>query len=185
MRIISIYFCFSLLICSNVTVASAMDMVDDFLGRLKAAPPWGRIDSSQESRKKAQSLMDVLTDIAHVLTITQCRDLMERDTAWIEQERTNDATIFRNELSKLFILNRVYFKIPEWDTVEAMKYRGGWLPAAPSKDGKYAILYPVEESPNGILKLSHGGYSYYGGDYPPLLEFELFRDRYGARWSSK
>ena len=136
--------------------------------------------------------MDVLNDIARNLTIAQCKELMENDIALIEQVRKINGKVFDDELSKLFILNRVYFKVPEWDTVEAMRYRGGWLPAAPSKDGKYpskegkyGILFPVEMESDGTLKLSHGGYSYYGGGYFPLKEFNLFQERYGARWGDK
>ena len=173
-------------------MALATDATADLLAQLKVAPPWSEIDSSQESKIKAQSLMDVLINIARNLTTDQCRELVEKDMALIEQVRRVNGPVYLNELSKLFILNRVYFKVPEWDAPEAMRYRGGWLPAAPSKDGKYpskegkyGILFPVEMESDGTLKLSHGGYSYYGGGYFPLKEFNLFQERYGARWGDK
>jgi hypothetical protein len=156
--------------------------VNQYLNELESAPPWGKVDDSQESKAHTHQLMTALTDIARNLSQEDCRTLLSEYVEHVNELPRKDLQDILNKLSKAFILNRVYFNVPKWDGPEALKYMGGWLPSPPKNDGKFGVLFPLEMTSNGDLKLVASGFTYYGGAYNPLLEFDLFQGRYGARW---
>ncbi len=80
--------------------------------------------------------------------------------------------------SKIYVLNRFYFDVPDSETASKVKYFGGWgIP--PQGKELVNILWPLAVNASGkiYLKGAFGGYT--GDSYDALGEFDYFLSGYG------
>jgi hypothetical protein len=86
--------------------------------------------------------------------------------------------------SKMYVLLRYYFRVPQSERAEEVKRFGGW--AGVPKNGEFVdTLWPLKERPDGSLHLNDtfGGYS--GARYDALGEFDHFDRMYGPRQGAR
>lgn len=103
----------------------------------------------------------------------ECEDSENRDH-WLEQ------------VSKVYILNRVAFEVPSQYSTRANSnvLFGGWA-GPPIENGIANIRWPLEYLPDGSIKIIGEFGGYMGPTYRALEEFDYFRSRFPRRQFEK
>ena len=81
-------------------------------------------------------------------------------------------------LSKVFLLNRYLFNVPQLVSIDSPLF-GAWR--NPIQDGQLDLLWPFSLKPDGQLELSGMFSGYTGEAYRPMEEFDYFFKKYGLR----
>lgn len=81
--------------------------------------------------------------------------------------------------SQIFVFNRLYFNVPEWELLENWKSHSGFH-GIPQKGFSFNSLYPLTLK-NGKFEFCGGSLAYAGGPYMGLKEFDYLAEKYGKR----
>jgi hypothetical protein len=81
--------------------------------------------------------------------------------------------------SKVFVLNRFLFEVPNDADAATIRYFGGWA-GVPIKNGRVDMLWPWCQGTNG-LELENSFKGYFGEGYDGVGEFDYFKTHYDAR----
>jgi len=85
-------------------------------------------------------------------------------------------------LSKIYLFNRLYFKVPPgFIPRKDAKVFGGWR-GVPLMDGTINVLWPLTQDLDGHLSLTGQFKGYFGEKYRPLEEFDYFLEKFGTRY---
>ncbi|MDX2227245.1 MAG: hypothetical protein SFY92_09180 [Verrucomicrobiae bacterium] len=146
-----------------------------FSEKMQDAPAWSSF-VVDENKDKSEDTVKILGEAAENLPVEEARKCIISCL----QERTDDKV---GAWSKVYVFNRLYFNVPEWEEKKSLRFFGGWI-GIPEKDGKINVMFPLEKNANGRIFLSKnfGGYS--GPDYDGLGEFDYFLKKYGLRKNS-
>lgn len=81
----------------------------------------------------------------------------------------------------VYIINRMYFAVPEWVPKTEFKPFGGFSWPRVEMD-RVNILYPLKVSEARVFTIERPNfYSYTGPAYQGLAEFDYFAEKYGRR----
>jgi hypothetical protein len=83
-------------------------------------------------------------------------------------------------LSTIFVLNRMFFDVPQEDRQDSVQFFGGWN-GVPSGNGKVNMMWPVGKDKAGNFTLVGHFAGYFGPEYRALEEFDFFWKKYGKR----
>jgi hypothetical protein len=153
---------------SNQVAQISEDAPEGVVRILDSCPAWS--DSSAKTE-------DILSHLAQVSAreSSVIRAGMERFVARHISQKTYDIA----SMSKLFVLNRFLFAVPEKVKVAAPFFGG--FEGVPYNQSVMNVMWPLSFSDGGHIRLS-GRYSGYSGDnYLAVQEFDFFLKKYGRR----
>ncbi len=143
--------------------------LDEIFHHIDHAPSW----SGMKVESQGQQLVQAIEETKHLST-PELKAIITRLLSV-----NNKTAKFFGTWSKIYVLNRFFFKVPpSYQPNEEIKSFGAWW-IAHSK----GPLYPLVEKPNGefvILEGYIGGYM--GRLYEPLSEADYFNLKYGRRF---
>jgi hypothetical protein len=165
---------FLLLIHIGISQADQFD-VDSAVKDIIAAPDWTVMNE--------KSLLIEGDKIIKILA-KYC-DLPSNNVRMLIQKLSESGDEFNLSIgSKIYILNRMFFNVPEIADRSGWKFFGGWA-GVPINGSRVSALFPLSITDDGLTKIKNvfGGYS--GASYRGLEEFDFFLERYGRRIDSK
>lgn len=83
-------------------------------------------------------------------------------------------------MAKLYLLNRVFFNVPEWEDKEQVKFYGGFI-GVPVQDEKINLIWPLIVRNTGEYQVENVSAGYAGDDYLAVEEAVAFSTMYGKR----
>jgi hypothetical protein len=142
--------------------------------RLRACPAWSELTAID--RDSSRKIIEALVDIsAYDLEIIR-KGIAE----YISQAERSQQGYDVAAMSRLFILNRVLFAVPEKAPRLSVQFFGGWG-GVPSDSTHINLMWPLAYDHTGSLYLS-GPYSgYFGETYLAIAEFDWLRDTFDRR----
>jgi len=140
-------------------------VIQDIADELHSAPSWRGMDPDRDGPKLV-AIMD------------KTRGLTEKEfQSLIERVLSNDRTDV-DQLSKLYILNRFFFNVPDVKTSgKAVKRFGAWW--IPENKPE---CFPLEKKGNGFVIVEGYRGGYMGQPYNALGEMQYFAKTYGTRF---
>ena len=85
------------------------------------------------------------------------------------------------EISKVYVLNRMMFAVPGSAPIQDARFFGGWG-GVPHDENTVNMRWPVNIATNGVFELEVRRFgSYNGAPYQAVAEFDYFRAKYGVR----
>ncbi len=84
-------------------------------------------------------------------------------------------------MSRLYVLNKYLFRIPEQVPRSSAKFFGGWM-GIPYDDEHVSMAWPVSETSNGERAITGVGAGFMGGEYQALAAFDYYRATFGTRF---
>lgn len=146
-------------------------MSNDVVDILSKTPGWSTIGPEDgESRQKLLSLLSSLDTV-------RTNDIRAGVVEYLE---TLKGASSLNDLSKIFILNRLLFRVPVDENRNRARFFGGWR-GVPFVGDKVNMMWPVATDSQGRLIISGIFSGYSGEDYWALSEFDHFTTTYGRR----
>jgi hypothetical protein len=144
------------------------DAVDAVVGILESCPAWS------DPNTKGEEILAHLAQLSARET-SVIRSGMDRFvTRHLSQKTYNIAS-----MSKLFVLNRFLFAVPEKEKFAAPFFGG--FEGVPYTQSEMNPMWPLSYGNGGHVRLS-GRYSGYSGDnYRAVQEFDYFLKKYGRR----
>lgn len=139
----------------------------DFFAKVKGLKPW----VSEEFKPSDFEMYQEVGKELSKFNKEQLLNYYKSFEKWVDEDT--------EELSKLFILSRVIFDVPEAYSVSQSKSYGGWLRPLP-KNNMYNLLWPVE-SKKGSLVLEIEFNGYIGASYDAAGEINYFAERFDRR----
>jgi hypothetical protein len=161
------------LILVTVALSSRLIASQDAVVILDKAPIWTSITA--DDQRTGQLVCETL------------RPLLEKDPAelrnilvkYVAGLRADDPDKL-GSLSKIFVLNRMFFNVPDDDRLDNVQFFGGWN-GVPFGNGKVNMMWPVSMTKEGGFKIAGYFCGYFGPEYSPLDEFDFLLKRYGKR----
>lgn len=135
---------------------------------LESCPAWSSANANK--REIIASLQRLSTNQTSVL-----RSGIEQFVAKCQSENAYDV----GNMSKLFVLNRFVFSVPERDRYDG-PFFGGWE-GIPHDQKEMRILWPLSHAKDGQLQLTGTFAGYSGHLYLAVQEFDYFLKKYGRR----
>jgi hypothetical protein len=117
-----------------------------------------------------------LTDIARQLSKVSTAQLRSLLSLFVQKESSID------ELSKVYLLLRVLYNLPEKADPKTVKVFGGWvLPSNNSLNVPYNLSWPIATTHNNLIIVSGTFYGYLGTPYVAVAEFDYFNQNFTKR----
>jgi hypothetical protein len=140
---------------------------------LNEMPSWSEITG--ENKALSANLLPYLQNIAGHKT----EHIQQAVTRYVEQSEASSSGYNIAAMSRLYVLNRFIFQVPEW--IESGKPRFAAFRGIPQKGNLINELWPFSFSASGELSITgiYGGYS--GESFQALKEFISFNNLYGRR----
>ncbi len=154
-----------------IAPAHASD-VEKFAEKIQKLEPWAFADRD-EFKAIAADYNRIGKDFQSI-PVEDAREIVKQ----IAAETPDDFDL--ETASKLYVLLRFYFAVPEY--VERSEYRafgGGWGVPDDGND-RLGVLWPLSVE-DEQLKLTSQFRLFKGADYRPLDEFDHFNKKYGPR----
>ncbi len=150
--------------------------VEQFAIRLDSAPSW--LSSTPDANGSTRMAgLDKLGRDFQKLPLEEARELVA-----IYHAKSFSETYYEDSAhseSKIYVLLRFYFNVPEEELLENAEFFGSWH-GVPHKGNTVNLLWPLSTT-NGTLQLTGTFGGYYGPPYNALGEFDFFNARYGRR----
>jgi hypothetical protein len=140
------------------------------LQKLDACPPWASLDVNDQ-----QTVAVLMRALAFFQNCDY--DVLRKVIARYVTIKTETEEYDVESASRLFILNRYLFNVPEIAPISEPHF-GGWV--IPHDDRTANRLWPFRLK-DGQLILIGGFQGYFGAKYDALGEFDFFRKVYGLR----
>jgi hypothetical protein len=156
--------------------------IDAILELLRSCPEWTAISAENASerlpllKKSIRAIAQYDEPLILAAVEKYCRESTDKFGS------TN-----LDMLSKVYILNRFLFAVPEVEpNVNKTKVFGGWVgpPENRSDGGTNDMLWPLHETSSG-LEIIGKLRGYFGPDYEAVEEFKYFFVTYGLRTDPK
>ncbi len=141
-------------------IASRDPKVQAIVKQIAALPPWAGL--TQDDKAAVDDLLEKLRQFEKV------DEPVLRNAVELFLEDLQDPTD-TNEVSKIFVLNRYYFKVPATE-VRAL---GGWFAVN--------MCWPLEFDSAGKPSLTGSFRGYSGPPYDAIKEFHYLKDKFGRR----
>lgn len=149
--------------------------IDDFVAKVESLPPWASLDA-----KKFEEAAAKYRDVGDEFQRFSIEDAAKIVRALAANAKPKEGGSLGAE-SRLYVLLRFYFAVPQYEDPEKVKrFGGGW--GVPEDDkGNVNILWPLATEKDGTLILKYKFKHFFGPPYNPVSEMEYFRDMYGRR----
>jgi hypothetical protein len=147
--------------------------VKELVEQISSMPAWS--DFSSDNDEDRRQVIDILQTIARA-PAERIRQAME---AYIEQTARAEAGYDVSAMSRLYILNRFVFNVP--DKAELGRPRFGSFFGIPSEGNTVNELWPLSKGVDGRLVLDGDFGGYFGESYLAVQEFDHFNNEYGRR----
>jgi hypothetical protein len=85
-----------------------------------------------------------------------------------------------DDWTKLFLINRYIFNVPEWENSERARTYGGFFPI-PRENGKVNVMWPLAINRSGEVELIGQSVGYLGDRFLAVEEFDFFLQEHGRR----
>lgn len=140
----------------------------ELMSLFDSAPDWTTFRyKSDLAGPKAAELLAIYTKISKDYDVEECRhaiEVMMRDGIGLD---------------KLYVFNRVYFKINENEPITHAGYSRGWTLDSTEKVG---LLAPLAVGEQKKLFFKYRALAVMGPPYEPLKEFDYFRNKFERRY---
>ena len=138
--------------------------------------PWSELrESDDEARKQIMTCFGKIASYDLVMI----RLAIEK---YVSTKRSQKAFNVA-AMSRLYVLNRYLFNVPEKARFEKGTF-GGWM-GVPADSESINLLWPFTIDEAGTLTLTGQFHGYMGDDYLALKEFDDFNKKYGGRKIAK
>jgi hypothetical protein len=157
-----------LVTCAGWTHAAERAGLNELVAMIENVPPW------TVAKPKEKEILSSLATLDAFPTAT-LRDAV----AEYVKRREAAGHYLLAEMSKVYLVNRFIFKVPEREGQD-VRFFGGW-DGVPFTNGVANYMWPLAFGADGsiIMKGRYRGYA--GPPYRGLEEFDFFSKRYGRR----
>ena len=149
---------------------------------LLSVPLWTRLPSDKEYTHEKNLFLAL--NKANEMSVNEIRMAIQEMLASVDNKNSKINDDGFNEAfdvwCKIFVLNRYYANVPEWESLDNLEGFGGWL-GIPRTKGKVNMLFPLAISESGNFYLAGRLYGFMGPDYRGLEEFDYLIKKYGVR----
>lgn len=144
-------------------------------------PAWLQLplDSKSDSEAAATEIVESCNRIRARFSLPDVRRAI---CAYHEYSIVQGGLEKAEAFSRIFVLNRALFAVPEWVDRSGLQAWGGFV-GVPVVDGRVGLLWPLARTHSGGLVLAHPWRGYMGADYAGVAEFDYFARRFGPRAS--
>jgi hypothetical protein len=111
--------------------------------------------------------------------VEEARSIVQRLAKEAEAELAKRKSVMIDTHNNLYVLNRFYFAVPEWELRSNGKQFG--FKGVPTRDGEENLLWPLETDSNSQVFLASPFQGYFGAQYDAVGEFDHFNRVYGPR----
>jgi len=148
---------------------------NDVLLLIEAIPPWSEIGHEAAAKSRLQTVT-----ILQRISKYDLETIREAEGQFISKQRTLPTGYDVAAMSKLYVLNKYLFALPEEARIDSARFFGGWL-GVPHDSDDVNLLWPFSKSEPDRLSLTgtFGGYN--GDDYLALEAFDYYRRTFGRR----
>jgi hypothetical protein len=152
------------------------DELTAFVTKVEAAPAWASLN--EDKLKIHAADIEKLGNEFQNFSLEDTREIVKR----LEDRAYKNKALGEPEdsLSRIYVLLRFYFAVPEYEQSKKVRPFGGWL-GIKEKDDQYNILYPLILDRDGDLRLRGVFQGYMGPSYSAVRELEHFNREYGPR----
>ncbi len=158
--------------------AKTLSNVERFAIQMDSTPSWH--SPSMHAGVPQWPELDKLGREFQKLSLEEARELVAIYHAKSFSETSYEDSALSE--SKVYVLLRFYFNVPEEELMEKTKSFGSWH-GVPRKGNTLNPLWPLSTT-NGTLHVAGTFGGYYGPPYDALGEFDFFNVRYGPRKST-
>jgi hypothetical protein len=144
-------------------------MANDTSTILGNVPSWTSVGNTQAGEKLIGALNPLLSK--------KTEDLRIGISKYIET--LNDGNKLAG-YSKIFVLNRLLFNVPDREDLNKANFLGGWG-GVPFDDKYVNMMWPIGKNTKGRFILVGYFSSYLGVEYAAIEEFDYLNKNYGRR----
>jgi hypothetical protein len=149
---------------------------------LDAAPPW--IFSNQQNISVIDGkLMPVIVSISK-LKESDVRIFIQSFLNRHPDGNEHPLDDLTQAQSKIYVLNRYYFKVPSTEPLGQAVHFGGWVVPIIGDNSQQHMLWPLSEDSKKEFHITGTFQGYAGPGYNALQEFDFFFKKYGLRFSN-
>lgn len=156
----------TLFICGCV----ANDTTKTLITALENSPAWSDLEGEGDATK----------------LLVACETIADYDTAKIRsavqtlmRDRSGTTGDYISKISRLYVLNRFLFDVPEFISNDEYEVFGYWN--SPTRGDIVNVLWPLSVDSDGSLALTGRHGAFFGPGYDALGEFDYFHKRFGRR----
>lgn len=157
---------------STTPESSDTSTIDTVAREIDRCPAWSELRKGDDATR--QQIMNCLERLANYDPAV-IRQAMEKYISIKRSQKAFDVSA----MSRLYVLNRYLFKVPEKANFERSTF-GGWM-GVPHDSQSINLLWPFTVDEKGKLTLTGQFSGYVGDDYLALQEFNYFNEKYGVR----
>jgi hypothetical protein len=158
---------------SSVMKQKEEDHVLNIVRQIREFPEWTRLGEVDTLVRK--DFLERTDAIAQEETAI-LRKAVEKFVSELRSEHNYSV----GQMSKLFVLNRYIFNVPERSDRGKARFFGGWS-GVPMSDRDVDLLWPLKISTTGELSLVGSFHGYFGESFQAVQEFDYFDRRFGRR----
>lgn len=147
--------------------------VEVLVEQISSMPAWS--DLSSDNDEDRRQVIEILQAIARA----PAEIIRQAVEAYIEQTARAEAGYDVSAMSRLYVLNRFLFNVP--DKVELGRPRFGSFFGIPSEGNTVNELWPLSKGVDGKFVLDGQFGGYFGESYLAVQEFDHFNNEYGPR----
>lgn len=152
----------------------------EIVEKLETCPAWSEIYPSSEmypdNAKARKQIVKLLEEIRQYPL-----DIVRTGIAEYVSKKQNSATGYNvAEMSRLYLLNKYIFAIPEKVPFGLLRFLGGWLGTPYDSEGR-DVLWPFSKSSDGTLLLTGDFGGYKGPKYAAIDAFDYYHRVFGKR----
>jgi hypothetical protein len=148
-------------------------MSQSIAAELDAMPAWADVSIGD-----SQALAAIELAIRHLSTDDE-ETILSAIRRYIEKRYEVDGRLNVSAMSKLFVLNRYIFNVPEFAPLNQPRF--GAFIGIPAQDGLVNELWPWRIAADGELRLTGFFRGYTGETFQAMKEAEAFLSLYGLR----
>lgn len=142
---------------------------------LDRAPAWTELSGDPD---EARRLVDACRQIAKSDT-QQIRSML---VDFCDEKNGKDAGGMNvDQMSKVYVLNRILFAIPATVEAQDIRYFGSWVLPDDVADSGNNLIWPVTPLANGSFEIVGEFKGYFGAAYTPIREFDYLYEHFGRR----
>lgn len=148
--------------------------IKEIVRLLEVSPAWDTLKDNSSLLENQNMILENLFKISKY-DLTTIRGAI---SFFVEKKKsTNEYNV--SNMSRLFLLNRYIFNIPESIPFDAPAF-GGWV-GVPIKNKIINRLWPLTVNKDGVIMIDGEFGGYFGPDYRAVEEFDYFQEKFATR----
>ena len=178
--LISVLLIVACISCKKSDNVVCPEEANEIVQRLESCPAWNGIypgsamyPDNTKARKQIVKLLEEMRQYP--------LDIVRAGIAKYVSEKQKSATGYNiAEMSRLYLLNKYIFAIPEKVPFGLVRFFGGWSGIPHGSEGT-ELLWPFSKNPDGTLSLTGDFGGYYGPKYAAIDAFDYYCEVFGKR----